>query len=152
PHRLQLHEGLDFAPKHTAVAPLWVVAAADGEIIKVGFDARGYGNFLVIRHDEGWETWYGHLAEPPPKQSGLVVMGETIGAAGNTGGTSTGVHLHFNTVHNGYGLRNYVVDYVVDPEPLLIREPPLTVVLRGLPKPVIRSLLQLAGTFNFEIV
>lgn len=88
--------------------------------MKTGYDARGYGNYLIIDHGDGWRSWLAHLQAPPLKQSGVVKTGELVGYAGTTGG-STGVHLHWTLQHIGYGLDNYVVADVVDP--LLLLKP-----------------------------
>ena len=119
PERKQLHEGLDFAPSLTAKAPYRVVAPADGEVVKVGFDARGYGNYLIIDHGDGERSWLAHLSDAPLVTSGRVKKGDLVGFAGSTGGTSTGLHLHWTVQRIPEGLDNYVVADVVDPEPLL---------------------------------
>ena len=62
--------------------------------VVAGKNRKGYGNFVVIRHDNGLETLYGHLSKILVKQDQIVKAGETIGLGGNTG-RSTGPHLHF---------------------------------------------------------
>lgn len=118
PHRKQLHEGSDFAPTSAATAPYRVVAPAAGTVVKVGYDGRGYGNYLIIDHGDGWRSWLAHLEAPALVKSGSVRQGVLVGYAGTTGG-STGVHLHWTLQHIGYGLDNYVVADVIDPLPLL---------------------------------
>lgn len=116
PNRKQLHEGTDFAPTSAAIAPFRVVAPRAGEVVKVGFDARGYGNYLVIDHGDSMYSWLAHLKDPPLVQSGRVEQGQLVGYAGSTGSTSTATHLHWTLQDVPEGLDNYVVRDVVDPE------------------------------------
>lgn len=121
PRRLQLHEGIDFAPKNRTTEPLPVRASQRGIVDKIGFDAKGYGNYVRIVHDWGNErfvTWYGHLREAQTYENAYVNIGDTIGIAGSTG-NSTGIHCHLTLQHLGNGLKNYVVDDVIDPERFL---------------------------------
>ena len=121
PYRLQLHEGIDFAPRQATRDALPVRASQRGIINKVGFDKRGYGNYVRIAHTWGGErfvTWYGHLAEASVRENQYVNAGDVIGIAGSTG-NSTGIHVHLTLQHLGKGLKNYVVADVVDPEPYL---------------------------------
>lgn len=75
-------------------------AAAAGTVRKIGFDASGYGNYIVLSHD-GFETLYAHLLKAPVLAAGdQVKAGEEIGIMGTTG-KSTGVHLHFEVRVNG---------------------------------------------------
>ncbi len=124
PQRLQLHEGIDFAPAKGVKDTLYVRAAQRGVVNKVGFDKRGYGNYVRIAHNWGSEhfvTWYGHLAEAHVKENQYVNVGDPIGIAGSTG-NSTGVHVHLTLQHLGKGFKNYVVADVIDPEPFLTKK------------------------------
>jgi murein DD-endopeptidase MepM/ murein hydrolase activator NlpD len=71
-------------------------SAFDGKIriTKMGKGKKGYGYFVVIRHDNGLETLYGHLSRILVKPDQKVKAGEIIALGGNTG-RSTGPHLHF---------------------------------------------------------
>ena len=72
-------------------------AAFDGKVRVVKNQGRyGYGKYVVIRHDNGLETLYGHLSKQLVKPDQLVKAGEPIALGGNTG-RSTGSHLHFET-------------------------------------------------------
>ena len=72
-------------------------AAFDGKVRVVKNQGRrGYGKYIVIRHDNGLETVYGHLSKQIVDINQLVKAGEPIGLGGNTG-RSTGSHLHFET-------------------------------------------------------
>lgn len=90
------HGGIDLAaPEGTPV-----YASADGVVSFLG-ERGGYGNLIVLQHDLGYETRYGHLSGFPKKVSGgkletgtAVRKGELIGHVGHTG-RATGNHLHF---------------------------------------------------------
>lgn len=71
-------------------------AAFTGKIRIVAYDRRGYGNYVIIRHDNGLETVYGHMSKHLVRENQDVRAGEPIGLGGNTG-RSTGSHLHFET-------------------------------------------------------
>ncbi len=71
-------------------------AAFSGKVRVVRYEAKGYGNYVVIRHSNGLETIYGHLSKHLVRENQTVRAGEPIGLGGNTG-RSTGSHLHFET-------------------------------------------------------
>lgn len=74
-----------------------VYAAASGMVIVAksgGGDNGGYGNYVVISHDNGTQTLYAHLSSTSVAGGSEVAKGEVIGGVGNTG-RSTGYHLHF---------------------------------------------------------
>ena len=71
-------------------------AAFSGKVRIVRYEARGYGNYVVIRHYNGLETIYGHMSKHLVKENQVVKAGDPIGLGGNTG-RSTGSHLHFET-------------------------------------------------------
>lgn len=71
-------------------------AAFNGKVRIVDYERKGYGKYVVIRHDNGLETIYGHLSKHLVKINDFVKSGEPIGLGGNTG-RSTGSHLHFET-------------------------------------------------------
>ncbi len=87
------HAGIDCAAPHGTR----VFAAADGRVAFAGW--RGaYGRLIVISHDNGWSTWYGHLSriDRRIRKGAAVKAGQTIGRVG-TSGVATGPHLHFET-------------------------------------------------------
>ena len=94
PRRRRSHYGLDIK----VYIGDTIRAAFDGKvrIVKDQGRRRGYGKYIVIRHDNGLETVYGHLSKQLVKPDQLVRAGEPIGLGGNTG-RSTGSHLHFET-------------------------------------------------------
>jgi murein DD-endopeptidase MepM/ murein hydrolase activator NlpD len=85
------HNGLDIAN-----APWTPILAADGGVVSfAGWNEHGLGYAVAIDHENGYVTWYGHLAEAPSVVTGQrVSQGDWIGPMGSTG-KSTGPHLHF---------------------------------------------------------
>ncbi len=71
-------------------------AAFSGKVRIVDYERRGYGKYVIIRHNNGLETVYGHLSKQLVAENQIVRAGEVIGLGGNTG-RSTGSHLHFET-------------------------------------------------------
>jgi murein DD-endopeptidase MepM/ murein hydrolase activator NlpD len=71
-------------------------AAFSGKVRIVRYEARGYGKYVVIRHNNGLETIYGHMSKQLVSENQEVRAGDPIGLGGNTG-RSTGSHLHFET-------------------------------------------------------
>ena len=71
-------------------------AAFSGKVRVVRYEAAGYGKYVVIRHNNGLETIYGHMSAQLVQENQIVKAGQPIGLGGNTG-RSTGSHLHFET-------------------------------------------------------
>ena len=71
-------------------------AAFSGKVRIVRYEGGGYGKYIVIRHNNGLETIYGHLSKQLVSENDEVRAGDVIGLGGNTG-RSTGSHLHFET-------------------------------------------------------
>ena len=95
--RRRMHRGVDLAyPMGTPV-----VAAFDGMVRVSKANAGGYGQLIVIRHDNKLETYYGHLSQRLVNPGQMVHAGDTIALGGSTG-RSTGPHLHFETRYLGY--------------------------------------------------
>ena len=93
----RMHQGIDFG----AGTGTPVLAAGDGVVV----EARrwgGYGNWLRIRHANGWETGYGHLSRYAKglRAGDRVRQGELVAYVGSTG-ASTGPHLHYETWFKG---------------------------------------------------
>lgn len=91
------HKGIDLKLNSNDT----VVAAFEGRIRVVNYEAKGYGNYVIIRHPNGLETVYGHLNKQLVKEEQYVRAGQPIGLGGSTG-RSTGPHLHFETRFMGY--------------------------------------------------
>ncbi|MFC3282139.1 peptidoglycan DD-metalloendopeptidase family protein [Litchfieldella rifensis] len=92
--RVSPHYGTDFAmpPGSPVIAP------AAGRVEKVGNHPLA-GRFVVVRHDNGYQTRYLHLSRPLVNRGERVSMGERIALSGNTG-RSTGPHLHYEVIVN----------------------------------------------------
>jgi murein DD-endopeptidase MepM/ murein hydrolase activator NlpD len=85
------HNGTDYvAPKGTPVS-----AMANGQVLSAGRQG-GYGNLVVVRHPNGYKTFYGHLSgfAKGVRKGASVAQGQLIGYVGATG-LATGPHLHF---------------------------------------------------------
>nr|WP_244846516.1 peptidoglycan DD-metalloendopeptidase family protein [Chromohalobacter salexigens] len=93
--RISPHRGTDFAMRTGTP----VDAPAAGRVIKSAYQAGGAGNYLVIRHDNGYKTRYMHLSKRLVSEGDRVEMGQKIALSGNTGG-STGPHLHYEVMVN----------------------------------------------------
>lgn len=88
----RMHKGLDIKV-YTGDT---IRAAFDGKVRMAQYEANGYGNYVVIRHNNGLETIYGHMSKHLVRENQEVKAGTPIGLGGNTG-RSTGSHLHFET-------------------------------------------------------
>ena len=92
----RLHQGVDFAaPTGTPI-----MAAGTGFIEKIGMNG-GAGNYIKIKHINGYKTAYGHMNKFAAglKKGSKVTQGQTIGFVGSTG-MSTGPHLHYEVIFN----------------------------------------------------
>jgi murein DD-endopeptidase MepM/ murein hydrolase activator NlpD len=89
------HSGIDFEANMRQP----VVATADGVVDHSGW-YKSYGKTIIIKHNNGYETLYGHLNTMKVKKGQKVRTGQLIGNAGSTG-RSTGPHLHYEIVKNG---------------------------------------------------
>lgn len=92
------HIGLDIG-----AAEYSEIYAADGGTVLYAGSEPGYGNFVIIQHDDGYYTVYGHCVELLSQPEMKVRRGDVIALVGNTG-DSTGAHLHFE-VRDPNGVR-----------------------------------------------
>ena len=82
-----------------------------GKIRIIDYERKGYGNYIVVRHNNGLETVYAHLSKVLVKHDQEVGAGEVIGLGGNTG-RSTGPHLHYEIRYLGNAINPaHVVDF-----------------------------------------
>ena len=91
------HEGIDYAaPIGTPVS-----AIADGTVTKSQYSG-GYGNLIILKHSNGYESYYGHLSKYGKgiRKGVRVKQGQVIGYVGATG-LATGPHLDFRVKLNG---------------------------------------------------
>ncbi len=88
-NEMTFHGGVDIA----AVEGKRVHAARWGNVLYAD-KSDGYGNLVVLKHELGYHTFYGHLGELQVAAGDDVESGQVIGAVGSTGRT-TGPHLHF---------------------------------------------------------
>jgi murein DD-endopeptidase MepM/ murein hydrolase activator NlpD len=100
------HQGVDL-PLKTGTP---VYAAFDGRVRASTYN-KGYGNLIIIRHENGLETYYGHLSKREVEVGDWVRAGDQIGLGGSTG-RSTGPHLHFETRYQGFAFDpEWIADY-----------------------------------------
>lgn len=95
PRRGRAHQGLDIGLK--TGDPIY--ATFDGKV-RLSKAAGDYGNLIVIRHNNGLETYYAHLSQRDVEVGDWVVAGQQIGLGGSTG-RSTGPHLHYEVRYKG---------------------------------------------------
>ena len=105
-HALKFHSGIDMLANETDT----IVVAADGIVEQIGYQ-NGLGLFVVIRHQYGFMTLYGHLNAVFIKLNQVVKMAQAIGLMGNTG-IVTGKHLHYSIIKNGCYLNPHLMMYL----------------------------------------
>lgn len=90
----RIHKGIDIGLKRGDT----IRAAFPGKVVRVRYERRGYGKYIVMEHRDCGitRTVYAHLSKQLVKVGDFVEAGSTIGLGGNTG-RSTGPHLHFET-------------------------------------------------------
>lgn len=103
----RMHKGVDLHIRSNDT----IYAAFDGKVRLTNFEAKGYGNYVILRHPNGLETIYGHLNKFLVKPNQTVKAGQPIALGGSTG-RSTGPHLHFETRFMGYAINpNAIFDF-----------------------------------------
>lgn len=115
----RFHHGIDFGGKMGTA----ITATADGIIEYASFD-KGYGNLVVIHHNFGFKTAYGHMQENlTVKKGDFVKKGAVIGYLGNTG-ISTGPHLHYEVkyIKNVLDPKNFLTFSIDNFDTLLYSE------------------------------
>ncbi|MCW8886825.1 MAG: peptidoglycan DD-metalloendopeptidase family protein, partial [Motiliproteus sp.] len=85
------HNGVDWST-HIGTP---IFATADGAVEYSGYHKKsGYGKLLIISHNFGFKTYYGHMDKLLVKNGSVIRKGQLVGYSGNTG-ISTGPHLHY---------------------------------------------------------
>lgn len=98
------HSGIDFKGNYGSR----INATADGKVFFAGVKG-GYGNCVILQHDNGIKTLYAHMKSIVVKKGQKINLGDKVGELGNTG-RSTGPHLHYEIMLN---------DEKIDPQPFL---------------------------------
>jgi len=101
----RLHRGVDVL----VIQDEPVVAALPGKVIMSKYNKGGYGHYVIVEHEDGIQTLYGHLSKRLVKVGDPIYPGDIVGLAGNSG-RSSGAHLHFEI---RYG------DVNIDPETVI---------------------------------
>jgi murein DD-endopeptidase MepM/ murein hydrolase activator NlpD len=122
PRRYRYHYGIDLKVEIGDS----IAAAFSGKIRIIDYEARGYGHYVVIRHDNGLETVYAHLSQVLVSLEQVVNGGDIIGLGGNTG-RSTGPHLHFEIRYLGNAINpasiiNFTTGLVFQPTYLITKK------------------------------
>ena len=115
----RFHHGIDFGGKLGTP----ITATADG-IVEFSDFNKGYGNLVVIHHNFGFKTAYGHMQKNlKVKKGDFIKKGEVIGYLGNTG-ISTGPHLHYEVkyIKNVLDPKNFLTFKIDNFEKLLYAE------------------------------
>lgn len=92
----RFHHGIDIALNIGDT----VRSSLPGIVTKTGYEYGGYGRYVVVTHDGGIETLYGHLAASLVAPGDKLDAGTPLGLGGITG-NATGPHLHFETRYRG---------------------------------------------------
>ncbi|MEO5763560.1 MAG: M23 family metallopeptidase, partial [Vicinamibacteria bacterium] len=95
-HYTRAHNGTDLAAGYGTP----VRAIGHGTVVTAGFQAGGYGNLVVIRHSNGYTSYYGHLSKILVRGGARISQSDLVGLVGATG-LATGPHLHYGIMKNG---------------------------------------------------
>lgn len=91
---LEFHTGIDISNSYGTK----IYACADG-IVEFSGLSSGYGKLIIINHNNGYKTYYGHNSKLLVKEGQIVKKGQIISLMGSTG-RSTGSHVHFEIRKN----------------------------------------------------
>lgn len=87
----EYHRGIDYRGDEKDP----VIATASGVVEYAGYHKKsGYGNLVILTHDHGFKTLYGHMSRLKVKTGQVIRQGQEIGFIGSTG-LSSGPHLHY---------------------------------------------------------
>ena len=118
------HNGLDFRTWVNGDSTKWkqpIFSVLDGTVSEAGNDQKFKGNYVRIRHQNGYESVYLHMDSIKVKKGDNVLASQEIGISGNTGETSEAPHLHFGYRPIKYDMKNGYMGYI-DPLGLFIDE------------------------------
>lgn len=121
---MRMHNGIDF----TARTGTPIIATGDG-VVHRAERAGGFGNLVVIKHGNGYETFYAHMSKINVRRGEKVERGQVIGLVGSTG-TSTAPHCHYEVHFHGKPVN------------------PLSFVMDGLTPAEYKALTEAAETVN----
>lgn len=104
----KMHNGIDLKARYENV-----YSVMDGIVSATGWDSKGGGNYIKVKHFNRFETSYLHLSELYYRTGEKVKAGFIIGKSGNTG-NSTGPHLHFSVKEFGESINplNFLNDLI----------------------------------------
>jgi murein DD-endopeptidase MepM/ murein hydrolase activator NlpD len=98
--RREFHPGVDLRARMRTK----LIAPADGVVEYAGYHKKGYGNLLIIHHNYGFKTVYGHLSKLKVRTGASVKKGQLVALTGNSG-LSSGPHLHYEVRFAGRALQ-----------------------------------------------
>ncbi|TFG64908.1 MAG: M23 family metallopeptidase [Spirochaetales bacterium] len=91
----RMHYGIDLA-NYEGTA---IVASMDGKVVSVGNNPKGFGKYVILQHQGGYQTLYAHLSKILVSVGQKIAQKSKLGEMGTTG-LSTGPHLHFGVYKN----------------------------------------------------
>jgi murein DD-endopeptidase MepM/ murein hydrolase activator NlpD len=111
----RLHAGVDIS----APPGCPVHAARDGVVIYSGSQLRGYGNLVMIDHEDGFVSLYAHNSKNLARKGDRVTRGDTIARVGATG-NATGSHCHFEVRRDNVAIDPMQYLSTMSPDELLV--------------------------------
>lgn len=97
------HDGIDIGGTGGNLDGQAADSIGGGKVIEVGYQEKGYGNYVVVAHGNGYTSLYGHLQKATVKQGDTVSAGQQVGVIGSTG-SSTAPHLHLRVHKDGQSI------------------------------------------------
>jgi len=101
-YRKGYHSGLDMVADENDKG---IENINSGAVLKTGYDAKGWGKYVIVRQVDEHDVLYGHLYQAYAKEGQRVGIGDSIGVQGSTG-NSTGPHLHLEIWAGSWEDRN----------------------------------------------
>lgn len=96
------HTGVDFGDSGDDA----IRVTKPGVVVTSSYDADGFGNYVVVQHEELRFSWYCHLAKRGAGVGEHIAAGQTVGMMGATG-NARGKHLHYKETLGGHGYWDY---------------------------------------------